>query len=85
MDPSKVGALYLFTDERGNQYAFSIKAQQANNPSENSEWGIWFGELPAAVVKGRVKEINDYIESHEGPNLLEVFRNVCLANARQHA
>jgi hypothetical protein len=80
IDPAKVGALYLFTDELGNQYAFSIKAQQANSPQENSEWGIWLGRVADPAVKGRVKEINDYLKSYQGPNLFEIFSGICVAN-----
>lgn len=78
LDPDKTGALYLFTDEAGNHFAFSIKAQQANNPQENSTWGIWFGPVERPSVKERIRETSDYLLLHKGPNLPDEFAKQCL-------
>jgi hypothetical protein len=82
LDPSKVGAIYFFTDESGNQYAFSIMSQQAINPKELSTWGIWFGMLPNQKVHDRALEITDFIKDKNGPNLLDVFSKKCLTSCQ---
>lgn len=39
-----VGATYLFSDREGKNYLFAIKACQANAPSDDATWELWFGE-----------------------------------------
>lgn len=69
IDPEQIGAFYLFEDKDENQYVFSIKARQANDPVDYSEWGIWFGPKDSPVVQERIKMIHHYIHISGGPNL----------------
>lgn len=78
MDPSCVGAIYFVEDAAGNKYAFSIKAQQANNPQERSTWGIWFGVLQNDEIKHRVQEVSTNIKFLGGPDLPEEFLSMCM-------
>ncbi len=71
LDPEMVGATYLFRDRSENLYAFSIKAKQANDPHDDSEWGLWFGAVTSPVVIERIHEVFDYLDSAEGPNVRE--------------
>jgi len=79
MDPALVGATYLFADKDGNQYAFSIKAQQANAPLELSEWAIWFGPLNNLKVQARVNAVNSYVKENKGPDFYQIFQQKCLS------
>lgn len=73
MDPELIGAFYLFEDQEGVLYAFSIKAKQSFDPSEYSEWGIWLGELSTPVVQERIRKVHHYLHSIGGPNLNREF------------
>ena len=52
-----VGAFYLFKDNRGKLFGFSIKMTQANDPQEAESFGLWFGELNASPVRNRISAI----------------------------
>lgn len=69
IDPAFVGALYYFTDTNGQEYLFSIKSQQANNPQEKSIWGIWCGPLTHPEVKKREADVSTYLLHQGGPHL----------------
>lgn len=66
MEADKVGATYLVKNKHDDIVVFSIKARQANDPTENSEWGLWFGSLQDPIIKKRVDEIFDYLISNNG-------------------
>lgn len=69
IDPDSVGAAYLFKNQQGQVFAFSIKSRQANDPQDQSEWGIWFGPIDHPIVEHRINTIFDYLNSNEGPDL----------------
>lgn len=69
LDPDMIGATYLFKNTRGQIFAFSIKARQANDAQEKSEWGIWFGPIEAMEVKKRTDQVFDYLKEIDGPDL----------------
>lgn len=69
MEPSMVGATYFFKGTHGEVYAFSIKSQQANSPTEQSEWGMWLGKIEDPIINQRVYEILNYLEANNGPDL----------------
>lgn len=83
MDPASVGALYFFKDNAGNAYAFSIKAQQAISPQENSTWGIWFGPLTSPSIRKRVQEVSEDMIRYNGPNLHQAFVDLCIKSSKQ--
>ena len=72
MDPDKIGATYFMRDLSQNVYVFSIKARQANDPIEDSEWGLWIGVISDSNIKTRVNEILDYLAAHNGPTRSEL-------------
>lgn len=65
MDPDKVGATYFFRTNDGAVLSFSIKSKQANAPSDDSEWALWFGEVSQPVIQQRVNEVLDYLEANK--------------------
>lgn len=78
MDPSKVGATYLFKSSSGDIYAFSIKANQANSPEMRSEWGLWFGKIEDQAIHQRIDAILDYLAHNGGPHLTTLYRYIIL-------
>lgn len=73
MEPDKIGATYFFRTISGEVFLFSIKAKQANDPKDYSEWGLWMGEIDNPVIRERANEILDYLEANDGPHLRETF------------
>lgn len=71
-----IGAIYIFTDETGKTFVFSIKAQQANKPLEKSIWGIWFGTMDHPEVNKRFEEVSDYLKKHGNLNILDEFLKI---------
>lgn len=57
MDPSKVGATYFFKSAKNELYVFSIKANQANNPLESSERGLWLGKVENHAINERISNL----------------------------
>lgn len=76
MDPEMIGATYFFRNKHDEIFSFSIKAKQANAPTDHSEWAIWIGKASDDVVKERINSILDYLKAHGGPDLQsELARN----------
>lgn len=71
MNPEMTGATYIFKNQE-NWYAFSIKAHQAANPQENSEWALWFGKVNHPAIKARVNAVCDYLIENQGPDIRTV-------------
>lgn len=57
LDHDLVGATYLFWDAEGREYAFSIRAPQANAPSDEQLWALWLGPTDHPIVKERVQRV----------------------------
>jgi hypothetical protein len=68
IDPDMVGATYFFRDNQNKIYAFSIKSKQANQISEQSEWGMWLGEIENKEIAKRIDLLFTYLEAYNGPN-----------------
>ena len=62
-----IGATYLFRDQSGKIFVFSIKMSQANAPKELGNYALWFGSLNHAAIDDRV-------------NRLRLFLNGCDSN-----
>lgn len=73
MDPEMVGATYFFRNKQQELFSFSIKAKQANAPSDNSEWAMWMGKVTNVVVSERINTILDYLEVNDGPDLCRLL------------
>ncbi len=69
----KIGATYLMCDCFGHVYLFAIKNTQANDPSDGVEWGLWFGEATAPGISQRMRDIFEYLNSVQGPDLRSEF------------
>lgn len=69
MHPDMSGATYFFHGPSGAIYTFSIKAKQANQPCDSSEWGLWIGSLTNTTVAKRVDRVLDYLYEIGGPTI----------------
>jgi hypothetical protein len=69
--PDRIGAVYLFEDQQGHLFAFSIKSTQAFAPHDNVEWGLWFGEAGEPSVNDRLVDILNYVINIGGPDILK--------------
>jgi hypothetical protein len=52
-----VGATYLFRDQAGYTFAFSIQMTQAKDPKETGHFGLWLGSVQNAAVSQRVNAV----------------------------
>lgn len=59
-----IGATYIFTDRKGNTFAFAIKMTQAKDPKESGNFGLWFGSLQNKEVSRRVDSVLNFIEQN---------------------
>ena len=69
IDPDMIGATYFFRNRRGSLFIFSIKARQANDPQELSEWGIWLGEIEHPRIADRIQSLFSYFSVVGGPQI----------------
>jgi len=67
LDPDMIGATYLFRTHDGHTYAFSIKARQTNQPTDESEWGMWLGLVSSPVIAERIDRVEQYLHAVGGP------------------
>lgn len=58
LDFDAIGATYIFEDGQKERFLFSIRAPQANAPSDEQLWVLWFGSVEEPVIEQRVKNIN---------------------------
>jgi len=63
-----IGATYVFRN-KNDLYFFAIKARQAFEPQDQSEWGLWFAEVNEPKAKDRLNEVLDYLVEVDGPDL----------------
>lgn len=68
MDHDMVGASYLFEDDEGREYLFSIKAYQANAPADDNTWSMWFGETSNPEVAKRLTRVREFLRESGGPS-----------------
>lgn len=68
MDHDMVGASYLFEDNEGREYLFSIKAYQANAPADDNTWSMWFGETSNPDVAKRLARLREFLRESGGPS-----------------
>jgi hypothetical protein len=59
-----IGATYLFQDQSGQTFVFSIKMTQAKDPNEKGDFGLWFGPINDPLIQERIKAISDYMEQN---------------------
>lgn len=59
-----IGATYTFADKEGNSYAFGIKMTQANSPTDNGNFALWFGAADHPDVKERIEAVNRFIKGN---------------------
>jgi len=69
MDNDMVGATYLFKDQSGEEYMFSIRATQANAPVEDNAWEMWFGKSNQPEIAQRIERVRSYLNELNGPLL----------------
>jgi len=67
LHPEMSGATYFCKNSEGKTYVFSIMARQANDPQEDSEWGLWLGELEHPEIRKRVDTLFAYFRMYGGP------------------
>lgn len=67
MDPEMIGASYFFRNSQNQRFFFSIKAHQANDPQNSSEWAIWFGPVEHPQIAERIQTLFHYFERVKGP------------------
>jgi hypothetical protein len=59
-----IGAFYLFKNESGKVFCFAIKMTQANNPLDQGNFGLWFGEYHNSPAQERISNIVENILKH---------------------
>lgn len=64
-----IGATYLFQNEAGQTFIFSIKMTQAKDPQELGHFGLWLGPLDHPAIQKRLKTISTFLEQ-QGVTLL---------------
>ncbi len=69
MDHDMVGATYLFKDQSGEEYMFSIRATQANAPEKDNAWEMWFGKSNQPELAQRIDRVRTYLNALNGPLL----------------
>lgn len=62
LEHDKSGATY-FIKEGEELFIFSIKASQANSPSNS--WAMWFGDVTQEQIKGRLNDITLFLKDNE--------------------
>lgn len=67
MDHDMVGASYLFQDEEGSEYLFSLKAYQANDPKDDNTWTMWFGKTSEPEIAKRLSRVRQFLRESGGP------------------
>jgi hypothetical protein len=67
MDDEMIGASYFFQNQHNQTFFFSIKARQANDPTELSEWGLWLGSVEDPQIAARIQAVLGYFEKVQGP------------------
>lgn len=68
MDPDLVGASYLFEDCEGDFYLFSIQAYQANAPTNEGTWSMWYGKTSNPKIAARLARLREFLREHHGPD-----------------
>ena len=67
--PHLIGATYLFENAKGKTFMFSIRGTQANDPKDETNFGLWFGPVEHPFIKARIQEISSYLKEN-GSNIL---------------
>ncbi|MCH9631827.1 MAG: hypothetical protein S4CHLAM6_01450 [Chlamydiae bacterium] len=67
IDHDLVGASYLFEDELGDQYLFSLRACQANAPTTDQAWSMWYGKVSESHIAQRLECLKEFLSSSGGP------------------
>ena len=60
-----IGATYIFEDQSGKSFAFSIKMTQAKDPEEIGNFGLWFGPTDHISIQNRIKSISNYMKQSD--------------------
>lgn len=60
-----IGATYLFQDKSGNKFIFAIKMNQAKDPQDIGNFGLWFGSINQPDIQGRLHVVSDYMEKND--------------------
>ncbi|MBI2743222.1 MAG: hypothetical protein HYX48_04820 [Chlamydiales bacterium] len=69
MDKEMVGATYFFKTARSGWFSFSIMSTQANAPTDDIPWAIWFGSLKHPKVRERAESLLSYLSTEDGPDI----------------
>jgi len=64
IDGDFVGAIYLFSNEAGEVYAFAIKMSQANSTQLIGRFGLWFGKIDNPVVASRLTAVQHFLHQN---------------------
>ena len=59
-----IGASYIFKNNEGKKFAFSIHMTQANKPNEFDNFGLWFSEYNHSPVEDRISKILDLVHQY---------------------
>ncbi len=60
-----VGAIYIFEDAKGHEYAFAIQITQANAPHlAPAAHRLWFAPISNPAIAARIEQVLQFIEPH---------------------
>jgi hypothetical protein len=61
-----IGALYLFSDQEGNNYALATQGIQIQHHGETPKerWKMWFGTVGTPEVDTRAQEMLDFVDNN---------------------
>ena len=68
IDHDLVGASYLFEDDCGEHHLFSLRAYQANAPSDDNTWSMWYGKVSEPHIAKRLARLREFLRDNNGPN-----------------
>ena len=70
IDHDLVGASYLFEDDTGEQYLFSLRAYQANAPADDNTWAMWYGKVSEPHNAKRLARLREFLRDNNGPEFI---------------
>jgi hypothetical protein len=65
LNPSLIGATYLFQDTNKNVYAFAVNMTEVSNPQDHSTFRFWLGSIDNAAIQQHLKQICPYVSKNQ--------------------
>ncbi|WP_239923117.1 hypothetical protein [Candidatus Chlamydia corallus] len=59
-----IGATYIIKFADSSTYILSLRSYQANSPSDNDNWAIWFGSIYDSPVADRFQAVISFLKDH---------------------